>query len=169
MASLAVGIDMASTNEIVASFQDASALESAKDYLRDGLMPSDGIVYDKASHELGLSFRQPDFARSEYKRLCLCFWQRVTPLRCWAIVFRGVRAFEIDQGVELRRPQDHSLANVRYSEGRIQVITHEAVTITIHVERIEGTVLRREELDSTRSLKSVVICLRPPVGAALRR
>ncbi len=154
-----MAIDMASTDQIVVSFRDAPGLESATDYLRDGLLPSDGIVYDRASSQLTLSFRQPDFTQSEYKRLWLCLWQRVTPLRCWTIIFRRVLAFDIDYCGEEGAPRDHWLANLYYRNGNIRVVTHDAMILTIHVERIDGEVVRHTELDSIRAMKPLVVRL----------
>lgn len=154
---------MAFHETVVVEIRDEDSLLMAREHVLDGLMPLGSLMHDERGAWCEMIVLLPDKMRSEYERMGLFFWRRITPFRKWKLVFHAVRSIQYEFHMGAMLSGDFSIGDISYDAKKgVSIFTHEGLVLHLAVNHLEGKLICTPEFDHEHSLTKVVVSLFPP-------
>lgn len=150
---------------VVVEIRDEDSLLMAREHVLDGLMPLGSLMHDERRARCEVVVLLPEKMHSEYERMRLFFWRRITPFRKWKLVFHALRSIQYEFHMGAMLTGDFSIGNISYDAKKgVSIVTHEGLVLHVAVDRLEAELIRTPEFDHEHSLTKVIVCLSPPVA-----
>lgn len=120
-------------------------LDYVSPVLYDGVIRLEDMIFEKEKKIFRLSLWIPSYDKSTYTPLWLFLYRKITPYKKVNLCFFNVDNCEIIRTENINHTE---LGRIRYEKnlGKLEIIGHYAVSITLFLSKLEGNLEDTEEI-----------------------